>query len=218
MSHEEFRGSTLLAAVTALALAVSGPSPARADRCDDIAKELAEQIEGLKVNLNAPGIVYLTHPQAKELTLGCRGDKYSHELYAKAEPHAETGILPAGRQRRRRSCFRDQGRHHDRRHPLPQADGPLRGDKCEDSLPPPQPGMHPHQDGGCDRDQPRQGRMNAGAREPTRGPEKFNGIWSRPFAMARDWPGWPAIRGSNSQNIRHKPATVGDTKVEDVIR
>jgi hypothetical protein len=81
----ELRKSAMLAAVAALALTVSGASPAHADRCEDIAKELKNNIEGLKVNFTAAGIVYLTHPQAKELTLGCRGANYSHELYAKAD-------------------------------------------------------------------------------------------------------------------------------------
>ena len=79
-----FRRSTLFAAALAL-LAVLGPSPARADRCDDSAKELAGQIDKLKVNFKARNIVYLTHPLAKELSVGCRGDKYSLELYAKGD-------------------------------------------------------------------------------------------------------------------------------------
>jgi hypothetical protein len=70
----------------ALALfAVLGPSPARADRCDDIAKELASQVDKLKVNFKAANIVYMTHPSAKELSVGCRGDNYSIELYAKGD-------------------------------------------------------------------------------------------------------------------------------------
>ena len=83
----EFRTSTMLATalLAALALTVSAASPARADRCEDIAKELKTNIDGLKVNFTAAGIVYLTHPQAKELTLGCRGANYSNELYAKAD-------------------------------------------------------------------------------------------------------------------------------------
>ena len=63
----------------------SSTSPARADRCEDIANQLKSNIDGLKVNFTAGGIVYLTHPQAKELTLGCRGADYSNELYAKAD-------------------------------------------------------------------------------------------------------------------------------------
>jgi hypothetical protein len=70
------------ALLTAIAL---GASPARADRCDDIANQLKNNIDGLKVGFTAAGIVYLSHPQAKELTLGCRGANYSNELYAKAD-------------------------------------------------------------------------------------------------------------------------------------
>ena len=73
-----------LAAIFALLTAFAA-SPARADSCDDIAKELASTIEGLKVNFKAANIVYLTHPAAKELSLGCRGQNYSNELYAKGD-------------------------------------------------------------------------------------------------------------------------------------
>jgi hypothetical protein len=77
-------GSVALAATLAL-LAAWTVSPARADPCDDIAKELAGTIDGLKVNFKAANIVYLTHPAAKELSLGCRGQNYSNELYAKGD-------------------------------------------------------------------------------------------------------------------------------------
>jgi hypothetical protein len=68
----DFRRSTLLAATLALlgamALIVSGASPARADHCDNLAAR----------------VIYLSHPLAKELSLGCAGRKFSNELYAKA--------------------------------------------------------------------------------------------------------------------------------------
>ena len=76
--------SAVVAATLAL-LAVSGASPARADRCDDIAGQLKGQIDGLKVGITAANIIYLSHPAAKELSLGCRGRNYSNELYAKAD-------------------------------------------------------------------------------------------------------------------------------------
>lgn len=76
--------SALVAATLAL-LAVSGASPALADRCDDIANQLKGQIDGLKVGITAANIIYLSHPDAKELSLGCRGRNYSNELYAKAD-------------------------------------------------------------------------------------------------------------------------------------
>jgi hypothetical protein len=72
------------AAAIALAAAFTG-SPARADRCDDSAKELANTIDKVKVTFKAANVVYLTHPLAKELSVACKGDKYSIELYAKAD-------------------------------------------------------------------------------------------------------------------------------------
>ncbi|SFJ93873.1 hypothetical protein [Bradyrhizobium sp. cf659] len=79
------RGAILVAAaITGL---VTLASPARADQCDDIAKQLASGIDKLKVNFKAANIIYLTHPAAKELSLGCRtqGQNYSNELYAKGD-------------------------------------------------------------------------------------------------------------------------------------
>jgi len=79
------RGALLLAAaITGLVTLVS---PARADQCDDIAKQLASGVDRLKVNFKAANIIYLTHPAAKELSLGCRaqGQNYSNELYAKGD-------------------------------------------------------------------------------------------------------------------------------------
>jgi hypothetical protein len=74
------RAIALLAAVFLVAA-----SPARADRCEDIANQLKSQIDGLKVGLTAANVVYLSHPLAKELSLGCANQKYSNELYAKAD-------------------------------------------------------------------------------------------------------------------------------------
>lgn len=72
-----------------VAVAIAGlvtlASPARADRCDDSAKELANQVDRLKVNFRAGNVVYMTHPLAKELSVACRGDNYSIELYAKGD-------------------------------------------------------------------------------------------------------------------------------------
>jgi hypothetical protein len=76
---------SVLSLVLLFSLAVFVSSPARADRCDDVAKQLANQLDGLKVNFKAANIVYLTHPAAKEMSLGCRGENYSIELYAKGD-------------------------------------------------------------------------------------------------------------------------------------
>jgi hypothetical protein len=83
-SRRPFRRPILLAAAIALGAAFIA-SPARADRCDDSAKELANNIDKLKVNFKAGNTVYMTHPLAKELSVACRGDKYSIELYAKTD-------------------------------------------------------------------------------------------------------------------------------------
>ena len=78
-------GSTTSAVTFALLATIALASPARADGCEDIANELKNQIDGLKVGITAARVIYLSHPDAKELSLGCRGRDYSNELYAKAD-------------------------------------------------------------------------------------------------------------------------------------
>jgi len=80
----QVRRSTTIAAAFAL-LIVTAATPARADRCDDIAAQLKNQIDGLKVGITAANVIYLSHPQAKELSLGCASRNFSNELYAKAD-------------------------------------------------------------------------------------------------------------------------------------
>jgi len=78
--------SALLAAASALlaAMALTFASPARADRCDDMAGQLKSQIDGIAVGKTAANLIYLSHPQAKQITLGCAGRNYSNQLYAKS--------------------------------------------------------------------------------------------------------------------------------------
>jgi hypothetical protein len=79
----------------AIAFAVSAAltaSPVRADRCVDTANQLKNQIDGLKIGITAANIIYLSHPLAKEMSLGCANRKYSNELYVKGDsrkPKAE---------------------------------------------------------------------------------------------------------------------------------
>ena len=83
-----FRSARFAAALTllgAIAMATLGASPARADRCDDLAAQLKSQIDGLGVGKTAANLIYLSHPQAKGLTLGCAGRNYSNQLFAKAD-------------------------------------------------------------------------------------------------------------------------------------
>ena len=86
------RRPTLLAAALAV-FAVAAASPARADRCDDTAKQLAGAIDGLKVNFKAANIIYLTHPAATELSLGCPSNQYAGELYAKSGRQLKPAFL-----------------------------------------------------------------------------------------------------------------------------
>ncbi|MES2197679.1 MAG: hypothetical protein V4517_24940 [Pseudomonadota bacterium] len=70
--------------LAALALTASG-TPARADRCEDIARELKAQVDGVKIGITTGKTIYLSHPLAKEFSLGCRGASFSNELYVKAD-------------------------------------------------------------------------------------------------------------------------------------
>lgn len=82
ISRQSFRRVLLLA--VPLLFAALAASPARADPCDDLARQLQGQIPGISVGRTAANLIYLSHPQAKEFTLGCAGRSYSNQLYARA--------------------------------------------------------------------------------------------------------------------------------------
>jgi hypothetical protein len=92
--RHQFRRPTLFAAMLALlaatALTVSGTSPAHADRCDDLAGQLKNQIDGLVVGKTAANLIYLSHPQAKEISLGCASRNLTNQLFAKADSRKPT--------------------------------------------------------------------------------------------------------------------------------
>ena len=85
-SETGFRRLTTFAATLALlaAIVTLGASPARADRCDDLAAQLKSQIDGLGVGKTAANVIYLSHPLAKQITLGCAGRTYANQLFARA--------------------------------------------------------------------------------------------------------------------------------------
>jgi hypothetical protein len=79
-----------LALPAALALTLSAASPARADGCDDLAAQLKSQIDGLGVGKTAANVIYLSHPQAKLITLGCASRNITNQLFAKASSRKPT--------------------------------------------------------------------------------------------------------------------------------
>ena len=77
-----------------LAIAVLAASPARAvDRCDDLAGQLKSQIDGLRIGQTAAGVIYLAHPNAREITLGCSSRSYANQLYGKSDRKPPAAFL-----------------------------------------------------------------------------------------------------------------------------
>ena len=77
-------GRAAFATFVALSMALTS-QPARADRCDDLAKELKNGIEGIRIGQTAAGTVYLAHPKAREITLGCSSKNFSNQLFGKSD-------------------------------------------------------------------------------------------------------------------------------------
>lgn len=70
------------AVVFALAATTCIAAPAPADRCDALAKQLAQQIDGLKVGKTVANNIYLEHPAVKRATLGCASRNATNQVYA----------------------------------------------------------------------------------------------------------------------------------------
>ena len=71
--------STLIAVAAIMSLT---PSPARADRCDDLAAQLARNIAGLKVGKTAANAIALSHPATTSMRLGCSSRNVTNEIFA----------------------------------------------------------------------------------------------------------------------------------------
>src|SRR3954452_19042852 len=71
-------------------LAALATTPARADRCDDLAGQLKSQIDGVGVGRTAANLIYLSHPKAKEITLGCASRNLTNQLFAKSDGRKPT--------------------------------------------------------------------------------------------------------------------------------
>ncbi|MES2750217.1 MAG: hypothetical protein V4661_02490 [Pseudomonadota bacterium] len=81
-----FRTATrAAAAVLAVSLAALVSTPARADRCDDLAKDLAKQITGLKIGKTVAGVIYLEHPAVTQASLGCQSRNRSNDVFASTD-------------------------------------------------------------------------------------------------------------------------------------
>jgi hypothetical protein len=79
--------------ILGLAALLAAPSARAADRCDDLAKELKNQIDGLRVGQTAAGTIYLAHPKAREITLGCSGKNFSNQLFAKTDRRPSAAFI-----------------------------------------------------------------------------------------------------------------------------
>lgn len=84
------RTTSIALTLLAFGLTALAGSPARADRCDDLAGQLKNQIDGLSVGKTAANVIYLSHPQAQQLSLGCAGRSYSNQLFAKSSSRKPT--------------------------------------------------------------------------------------------------------------------------------
>ena len=147
----------VLLAFGLLALAAS---PARADRCDDLAKQLKDQIDGLAVGKTAANVIYLSHPQAEELSLGCAGRSYSNQLYAKSSSRKPTpafiDLVASGAAivftLPKDDMVKGRDALHQARRPDPRR-------RRHDALPPPRHALRPRQDRRLDRGLAQQGRV-----------------------------------------------------------
>ena len=78
------RPPALTTAAVLTVLTTFAASPARADRCDDLAKQLKAQIDGIGIGKTAANMIYLSHPAAKALRLGCPSRTVKNEIYGQA--------------------------------------------------------------------------------------------------------------------------------------
>lgn len=78
------------AAAALIAATMLGASPARADRCDDLAKELAKQIPDLKIGKTVAGVIYLEHPAVTQASLGCASRNRTNDVFASTDKKKPT--------------------------------------------------------------------------------------------------------------------------------
>lgn len=60
-------------------------SPAHADRCDQLAKQVKDQVDGVKIGKTVANNIYLEHPAVKVATLGCASRTAANTIYASTD-------------------------------------------------------------------------------------------------------------------------------------
>ncbi len=75
-------GRAAAALLAGLIICCTASTLARADSCDDLAKQLAGQISSVKVGASRGGVIYLEHPAVKQAWLGCSGRNITNEISA----------------------------------------------------------------------------------------------------------------------------------------
>ena len=73
------------AAAVLSVFAALGVTSARADRCDALAKQITDQIEGVKLGKTVAGVIYLEHPAVKQASLGCSSRNASNQIFASTD-------------------------------------------------------------------------------------------------------------------------------------
>lgn len=89
-NYTSFFRCPAFATALVLAVAMFGASPARADRCDDLAKDLAAQIPGLKIGKTVAGVIYLEHPAVTQASLGCQSRNRTNDVFASTDKKKPT--------------------------------------------------------------------------------------------------------------------------------
>jgi len=80
MMFGRMRGvAAMLAAMLMMGLAGTA---ARADACDDLARQLTGQIDGLVVGATSANAIALKHPAVSRASLGCRSRNVTNEVFA----------------------------------------------------------------------------------------------------------------------------------------
>lgn len=78
-----------LPTVTMAAVAMTmAATAARADRCDDLAAQIANQVGGLTVGKVAANTIALSHPAVRSMHLGCRSRTVTNQIDASTEGNA----------------------------------------------------------------------------------------------------------------------------------